>query len=103
MRLEFSYNFEIQEAKERVRALTDYWGAKYGVKTDWTERTAKISGKVRGASFAGDVTFEQGRAVAEMKVSMLAEMLGGRAYVERKMHEYLDPANAIEALRSRIP
>jgi hypothetical protein len=103
MRLEFSYGYELQEAMDRVRALTDYWGAKYGVQTDWTARAAKISGKVRGASFAGDVSFEPGRAVAEMKVSMLAEMLGGRAYVERKMKEYLDPANAIAALRSRIP
>lgn len=37
----------------------------------------------------------------EFKVGFLAEKLGGRAYVERKLGEYLDPKISLEDLKAR--
>ncbi len=38
-----------------------------------------------------------------MNAGFLAERLGGRAYVERKLDDYLDPKKTLAELRARIP
>lgn len=102
MKLDKEHSFSQDEAAARVRALTDYWDTKYGTKTSWTENSAKITGKVKGVSFDGRFTVEDRRLKGEVKVGMLAEMLGGKNYVLRKLDEYLDAANALEALQARV-
>jgi hypothetical protein len=101
MRLERKHRFTDDEALSRLRALTDYWGARYGVQTDWTGSKARISGKVRGVSFDGTIDVSGGAMVADMKAGFLAEKLGAKGYVERKLDDYLDPAKPLESLRAR--
>jgi hypothetical protein len=102
MKLDLPHTFSVEEAVARVRALTDYWDTKYGSRTTWTGSGAKISGKVKGISFDGDFRLEAARLLAEVKVGFLAEKIGGKAYVERKLTEYLSPSASLDELRARV-
>lgn len=101
----FEHSFELDddEALERLRALTDYWEAKHGVPTVWDGSTARLAGKKLGVRFDATVTVEGGRLRASVKAGFLAERLGARAYVERKLQDYLDPKHTLAELRSWIP
>jgi len=102
MKLDRTHSFSQEEAVARVRALTDYWDTRHGTHTDWQGSTARIKGKVKGLSFDGTFSIDERHLVAEVKVGLLAEALGGRGYVERKLTDYLDPARTLEELRRRI-
>ena len=94
----FSADRNLSEALlqlERAKALTGYWSAKYGVKTEWSGSTGRVSGKVRGVKFNGTVRIEAGRVSADIKAGFLAEKLGGKKYVEGKIEDYLNPAHTV--------
>ena len=103
MQVERTYRLPDDEALARLRALTDYWSAKYRVRAEWDGATARISGKVRGVGFDGTVTVRDGRLSADIKAGFLAEKLGGKLYVERKLDDYLDPSRTIAELAARVP
>ena len=100
MKLQYPHAFTPEEAQARIRALTDYW-TKYGIQSSWNGDSAQISGKVKGVSFSGTLRLAPGALTGEVKVGFLAEKLGGRAYVERKLAEYLDPKITLTELQSR--
>ena len=102
MNVEKPHSFSQDEATARLRALTDYWDTRYGTRTEWNGGRARITGKVRGISFDGTFSVDDKRLFAEVKVGFLAEKIGGRAYVERKLTDYLDPANSLESLQARV-
>lgn len=102
MKLERTFGFSEEEAVARVRALTDYWDTRHGTRTVWQGNTARINGKVKGISFDGNFRFEGNRLLADVKVGFLAEKIGGRAYVERKLDDYLNPGNTLESLQARV-
>ena len=103
MRYERSYSCDDEEARARLKALTDYWDVKHGVPCDWDGGRARLAGKKLGVKYDATVTVRDGTIVAEVKAGFLAEKLGARSYVERKVDDYLDPANDLETLRARIP
>ncbi len=104
MKLERRYALSEDDALARAHALTDYWAKKHGVKVEWRGDTeVRLSGRVMGVKFDGLVHLGAGSISAEMDAGFLAEKLGGRAYVERKLDDYLDPAKTVEELRARIP
>jgi hypothetical protein len=100
MKLEYPHSFTQEEVQARIRALTDYW-TKYGIQSTWQGESAQISGKVKGVSFSGTLWLKPGALTGEVKVGFLAEKLGGRAYVERKLTEYLDPKVPLAELQAR--
>jgi len=102
MKLERQHSYSQEEALARVRALTDYWDTHHGTRTVWDGTTARINGKVKGISFDGNFRVEPGLLLAEVKVGFLAEKIGGKAYVERKLTDYLDPKNTLESLQARV-
>ncbi|MEM6957586.1 MAG: polyhydroxyalkanoic acid system family protein [Myxococcota bacterium] len=99
---ERSYDQTDEEALERLKLLADYWSAKWGFAPTWDGGTARFDGRVVGVRFRGTVEIGRGRVHARMNAGFLAEKLGGRAYVSRKVDDYLDPANSIASLRARI-
>jgi hypothetical protein len=103
MKLDKPHSHSQEDAVARIRALTDYWDTRHGTRTVWTGNSARISGKVKGLSFDGTFTVEERRLIADVKVGFLAEAIGGRGYVERKLDDYLNPNNTLESLRARIP
>jgi hypothetical protein len=102
MKLEKDHAFTRDEAVARIRALTDYWDTKHGTSTTWSGNSARITGKVKGVSFDGHFSVEERRLLADVKVGFFAEMIGGKAYVERKVDDYLNPGNSLESLQARV-
>jgi hypothetical protein len=102
MKLEKQHNFSRDEAVERLRALTDYWSTKYGINTRWDDNRAIIKGKAKGISFDGAITVHDSQLTGEVKTSWLAEKIGGRAYVEGKINDYLNPGVSLEELQARL-
>lgn len=103
MTFERSYVLPDDEALARARALTDYWAKKHGVNVEWRGNEVRLYGRVLGVKFDGTVQVGGGRIRAAVKAGLLAEKLGARQYVERKLDDYLDERNTIEMLRARIP
>jgi len=101
--LDYPYSLEEDDALARLKALADYWQKKHGVKATWDGTDVHFDGRVKGVRFDGKVSIGGGRVYADVKTGFLAEKLGGKAYVKRKLADYLDPSNSIEELRSRIP
>lgn len=102
MILDHPYTLDDTDALDRLRCLADYWYAKYGVKARFEGSDVFFDGKVMGVSFAGKVEVRGGRVHADVKAGFLAEKLGAKAYVQRKLGEYLDPTHTIEELRARV-
>ncbi|HEY3357748.1 MAG TPA: polyhydroxyalkanoic acid system family protein [Polyangia bacterium] len=98
MKIERKHNFTLDEAKQRIQALTEYWQAKHGIKTEWSGNSAKTKGKVKGINFDAKVDVAEKQIVCEADVGFLAERLGARSYVEKKLGEYLDPATPAASL-----
>jgi hypothetical protein len=101
MKLENPHSFTKDEATARMKALTDYWDKKHGIRAEWHGSTARIKGKVKVVSFEGSFTLEDRRLIADFKVSFGGEMIG-RPYIERKLAEYLDPTITLESLQARV-
>lgn len=102
MHLDQPYSQTDEEAVARLTALTDYWVAEHGLKVSWDGGTATIKGRVKGVKFDGAVVVRDGHVKADVDAGFLAEKLGGRRYVERKLADYLDPANSLESLQARV-
>ena len=100
---EYPHDFAVDDATARVRALTDYWDAQYGTRTDWYGNTGTISGRVLGLSFWARFIIDGGRLHGELRVSPLAVRMGGRKYLKRKLDQYMDPDVSLDELRARAP
>ena len=99
--LDESYSCSDDDALERMHALAEYWLAKYQIVTTWSGAKATIRGKVMKVKFDGKLAVEKGHITAEVDAGFLAEKLGGKKYVQRKVREYLDPTTSLEELRAR--
>lgn len=102
MILDHPYTMSDDDAVERLKALADYWDARYAVKARWEGHVAHFDGKAMGVRFSGLVEVTGGNVHADVKAGFLAEKLGAKAYVQRKLVDYLDPSNTLDELRSRI-
>jgi Putative polyhydroxyalkanoic acid system protein (PHA_gran_rgn) len=102
MKLEKPHSFSQEEAVARIKALTTYWDTRYGTRTTWTDNRAHIKGKVKGISFEGKFSIDDRCLLADVKVGFLAEKIGGKAYVVRKLDDYLRETNTLQALQARI-
>ncbi len=103
MILDFPYTVSDEEALERLHALTDYWLAKHSVRARWEGPEVFFNGKVKGVKFDGTVVVGGKKVHADVNVGFLAEKIGGKAYVQRKLADYLDPANTLAELKARVP
>jgi len=102
MILEHAYTIDDADAVARLHCLADYWYAKHGVKARWEGSDVFFDGKVMGVSFSGKVQIRGGRVHADVKAGFLAEKLGAKSYVQRKLTDYLDPSRTVEELRARV-
>jgi hypothetical protein len=103
LKLERRYELAEEDALARAHALTEYWSRRHGVNVEWRDGEVSLWGRALGVKYDGVVTIGNGLIRAEMNAGFLAEKLGARGYVERKLDDYLDPAKSIEELRARIP
>jgi len=103
MHFERTYDLDEEEALARLHALTDYWSRRHGINASWNGNEVSLSGKVKGVKFDGQVRVGGGRIAAEVHAGFLAEKLGGRQYIERKLADYLDTNHSLEELQARVP
>jgi len=101
MRIERRHSFPVDEARQRVQAMTDYWRNRYGINIDWSGNTGRSKGRVKGISFDAQIVVAEKLILCEADVGFLAERLGARAYIERKLDDYLDPQKPVASLPRR--
>jgi hypothetical protein len=98
MKIECTHSFSVDEAKQRMQALTEYWQNRYGVTTEWMGNRGRTKGKVKGINFDARVDVAEKHVVCEADIGFLAERLGARSYVEKKLEDYLDPSTPVTGL-----
>jgi len=98
----YPHPFSVDEARERVRALTAYWDWRYGTRTQWRGNIGEFSGKALGVRFKGMFFIEPGVLRGQMLAGFLGERLGGRAYLLRKLNDYMDPHKSLDELWARV-
>ena len=90
------------DARERLRALGDYLGNKYGLSITWTsDDRATVSGSYLVVTIAG--TMELGPAEVRFSGKDPGMLWRGKAkdYLTRKLQRYLDPATPVDELPRR--
>lgn len=100
---ERTYECSDEEALARLQSLARYWNKKWGIDPGWRDSTANFDGRIKGVKFRGTVKIGDGRVEANIDAGFLAEKLGAKRYVSRKVDDYLNPANSLESLNARLP
>ena len=100
MTLEHRHSFSADDAAARLRALSAYWGRKYGLRFDFTENRATAVGEVKGVKIHAEVRLEAGvvRVTADDPPLLMRAL--AKAYVAGKLSHFLDPKIPIEKLRA---
>ena len=99
LKFETPNSLPIEEAKQRVMALLDYWGRKYGVKSSWTELKATMAGKAMGVSIDGKLEVRPDKIAGEAADPGFLLRSSAQAYLTRKFAEYLDPKKTLEEIK----
>jgi hypothetical protein len=93
MELERRHSFAQEEARERMRALTDYLSNKHGMQVEWTGAdTARVQGKYSVVSIDAQVTLEQGCVRIAGQDPGFLWRVPAKKYIEGKLVQYLDAA-----------
>lgn len=100
---ERAYECSDEEAFTRLQSLGRYWKKKWGIEPNWRDSTANFDGRIKGVKFKGTVKIGGGRVDANIEAGFLAEKLGAKRYVSRKVDDYLNLANSLESLDARVP
>jgi hypothetical protein len=102
MELEHRHSFGHDEARERVRALTDYFSNKHGMSVAWTgPDTAKVVGKYTVVTIDADVSVQDGRVHVKGKDPGFMWRLPAKKYIESKLEQYFDRSKVLEELPRR--
>jgi hypothetical protein len=95
MELDRRHTFADDEARERVRALTDYLSNKHGMQVQWTDdNTARVQGKYTVVAIDAEVKLESGRVKVAGKDPGFMWRLPAKKYIEGKLEQYLDSGKA---------
>jgi hypothetical protein len=99
MEVSQTHSFAHEEARERMRALSDYFCNKYGMSCEWTNPdSAKLLGKYLALSIEVHVTLENG--LVRVKGTDPGMLLRGTAkrYVAGKLEQYLNKDKKVKNL-----
>lgn len=100
MKFEVSHSLPKDEAKKRVEQLLQYWGTKYGVKSDWAGDGAKLNGKVMGINL--DASFVITDKAIQGEGTDPGLLLRGQAksYLQKKFGSVLDPSKSLADIKN---
>lgn len=100
--LEKKHDFSLEEARERMHALGEYFSNKHGLKVSWPQDDqGHISGKYLVVTIDGTVTIEAGRVRFSGKDPGMLWRGKAKDYLEHKLGKYLDPKTAVADLPRR--
>lgn len=98
LKFDVGHKLEKDEALRRAKKLLDYWGNKYGIKTEWNGDTAKLDGKVMGITLAANMTITDSAVNGEASDPGMLFRSKARKYLEEKFAEALDPNTNVDKM-----
>jgi len=101
MKLEIPHELKPADAKARIKALGEYWTAKYGIKPSWTKDVAKVAGSIMGFKFDAEITVGKDAVVLEGPEPNFLVKKKVIGYLEHKLNEYLDPDVTLKELAKK--
>lgn len=102
MKLEHRHAFAHDEARERVRALTDYLANKHGMQVEWSgPDTAKVTGRYAVVAIEADLKIEDGQIQVEGKDPGFLWRTPAKKYIENKLVQYMDASRSLDVLPRR--
>ncbi|MCU0654985.1 MAG: polyhydroxyalkanoic acid system family protein [Polyangiaceae bacterium] len=102
LRVEHRHGLSTEEARERVRALGEYFQNKHGIHVQWSgEESLTLQGKYAMFSFTAKGTLIPGAIAIEAPDPGMLLRSKAREYLENKLKRYLDAATPLGALPRR--
>ncbi len=96
MKFEVPHSLPKDEAKQRVDQLLKYWHGKYGMKTEWSDHSGKISGKIMGITIEADFTIADTAVQGEGTDPGMLLRGKAKSYLQEKFSSVLDPKKSLD-------
>ena len=99
LRVEHRHGLSLDQSRERLRALGDYFQNKHKIAVHWSgEDALSLQGKYAMFSFKADVTLKEGVIAVEAPDPGMLLRNKAREYLEGKLKKYLDPGVPVDTL-----
>ncbi len=98
MNFNFSHQLPLEDARQRVQALSEYLSNRYGVSIHWNGNRASISGKYLVVRIDGTLIVSKDKIACEGQDPGLLWRKKATQYVQKKLGQYLDPNVPLEEL-----
>ncbi len=99
MKIEHRFTVPREEARQRLEALGQYLGKKYGINFNWDGGDkASFKGKYTIVTIEGTLTLGDGKVIFDGKDPGFLWRNKAKDYIEAKLRTYLDPSRALESL-----
>ncbi|RKH03681.1 MULTISPECIES: polyhydroxyalkanoic acid system family protein [Corallococcus] len=103
LKFEVPHNLPKDEVKKRVEQLLNYWGTKYGVKSDWTgEEGAKLAGKVMGINLDASFVITDKTVTGEGTDPGMLLRGQAKSYLQKKFGAVLDPSKSLDQVKGNL-
>ncbi|RKH64209.1 polyhydroxyalkanoic acid system family protein [Corallococcus aberystwythensis] len=103
LKFEVPHNLPKDEVKKRVELLLQYWGSKYGVKSDWQgDEGAKLAGKVMGINLDAGFTITDKAVSGEGTDPGMLLRSQAKTYLQKKFSSVLDPSVSLDQVKSKL-
>jgi hypothetical protein len=99
LRVEHRHGLSLDQSRERLRALGDYFQNKHKIAVHGSgEDALSLQGKYAMFSFKADVTLKEGVIAVEAPDPGMLLRNKAREYLEGKLKKYLDPGVPVDTL-----
>ncbi len=99
MEIEHKHPFSHDEAKARARALADYLSARHGMRVEWTSEDGfRLQGKYMVVNIDATVKIDSDKVQVVGVDPGLLWRSQAKAYIARKLNQYLNPSEPLDAL-----
>ena len=99
LEIEHKHSFSMEEARERIVALGEYFQNKHGLTVSWTsDDTAEISGKYMVVTIEGRVEVKADKVSFSGKDPGMLWRGKAKDYLDKKLSKYLDAGSAVDTL-----
>ncbi len=92
MKFEVPHTLNRAEARARVEQLVDHWSKKYGMTTQWTGDSAKVTGKVMGIAIDAKLDVNDKQVGGEGTDPGFLFREKAKKYLHQKLTAALDPS-----------
>ncbi|MET0344318.1 MAG: polyhydroxyalkanoic acid system family protein [Polyangiales bacterium] len=100
MNIEHRHGFADDEAKTRVQALADYMSTKHGMQVQWLGSDSfRMQGKYKVVGIDATIQLSPGKIAVTGKDPGMLWRGPAKAYIAKKLEQYMDPAVPPNELR----